>query len=577
MKVIGNRDIAGCFEKLADLLEIEGSNPFRIRAYRNAARLVMDLGEEVGARVERGDDLAAIDGIGRDLAEKIEEMVRTGRFPALEEKHREIPESIHEVLRLPGLGPKKVAVIYRELGVSDLDGLEKAAREGLVRGLAGLGEKTEAKILKAIELRREVSGRFLRVWVREEADAILGVLRGVDEGARLEIAGSTRRCKETIGDLDILAVSSAPAGLMEALMEYDGVEDVSARGPTKSSVVLVSGLQVDLRVVDEESFGGALDYFTGSKAHNIAVRRRAQQRGLKINEYGVYRGEQRIGGDTEEDVYSVLGLAWIPPELREDRGEMEAAERDELPRLIERRDIRGDLHSHTTASDGKHSPEEMAAAARDAGLTYLAVTDHSRRLTLANGLDADRLLRQIDEIDRLNEELRGITLLKGSEVDILEDGELDLPDEVLSRLDLVVGSVHSFFGLSREKQTERILRAMDHAYFSILGHPTGRVLLSREAYDVDVLRVIEHARERGCCLELNANPRRLDLNDTYARMAKESGVLISVATDAHRAGDFANLEYGIGQARRGWLCPGDVLNARPLGEVRKLLRETMGG
>jgi DNA polymerase (family X) len=576
MTAMSNREMAGEFEKLADLLEMEGANPFRVRAYRNAARVVGDLGEEVAALLGRGEDVAGLEGIGRDLAEKIEGLVKTGLLPALEEMHGQIPPTIHEVLRLPGLGPKKVGVIFRELGVSDLDGLEKAAREGRVRGLAGLGEKTEANILKAIVRRREVAGRFLRARVREEADGLLAVLRGGDGDARLEVAGSYRRGRETVGDLDILAVSAGSEALMDALVGYERVEDVLARGSTKSSVVLGSGLQVDLRVVAEEAFGAALHYFTGSKAHNIAVRRRAQQLGLKVNEYGVYHGDERIAGDAEESVFGALGLAWIPPELREDRGEVEAAEADALPRLVERGDLRGDLHSHTTASDGRHSLAAMAAAARKAGLTYLAVTDHSQRLTVANGLDADRLLRQIDEIDRVNETLKGITLLKGSEVDILEDGELDLPDEVLSRLDLVVCSVHSQFGLSRERQTGRILRAMDHSYFSILAHPTGRILLTRDAYDVDVPRLIAHARERGCFLELNANPQRLDLHDVHVRMAKEAGVLVSIATDAHCTDDLANLEHGIAQARRGWLCREDVLNARPLAQVRKLLRKTMG-
>ena len=431
-------------------------------------------------------------------------------------------------------------------------------------------------MLKAFAHRRDASKRFRRITIRPTLDALTTALQKAEPNAELTVAGSYRRAKETVGDLDILAVSELPQALMDALVAFEQVEDVNAHGPTKSSVVLRSGLQVDLRVVEEGSFGAALHYFTGSKAHNIAVRRRAQQRGLKVNEYGVTRDDEKVAGATEEELFAALELAWVPPELREDRGEMEAAEAGTLPVLIEETDLWGDLHSHSTASDGRNTVEEMAEAANAAGLTYLAVTDHSKRLTVANGLDEDRLRLQIEQIDRINAKLEGFTLLKGSEVDILEDGRLDLSNDVLQRLDLVVASVHSLFGLSREKQTERVLRAMENPYFSILAHPTGRILLKREPYEIDIPRIIEAAAQRGCFLELNANPQRLDLSDVYCRMAKDAGVLISIDSDAHRAADFSNLFYGVGQARRGWLCKEDVLNARPLEELRPLLKRTMG-
>jgi DNA polymerase (family 10) len=365
-----------------------------------------------------------------------------------------------------------------------------------------------------------------------------------------------------------------PAAVSERFARYDEVKDVMASGKTRSSVRLRSGIQVDLRVVEPQSLGAALVYFTGSKAHGIALRRLAQEQGLKINEYGVFRGAERIAGDTEESVYAAIGLDWVAPELREDRGEVEAARRHRLPRLVQLADLRGDLHSHTKASDGHNSLRDMALAALDSGLTYLAITDHSRRLAVAHGLDAVRLAKQIDEIDRLNAELRGITLLKGIEVDILEDGSLDLPDSVLARLDIVVGAVHSNFALSRVKQTERLLRAMDHPHFSILAHPGGRLLGEREGYEADWPRVMRKAKARGCFLELNSHPARLDMLDTQCQMAKDEGVLVSINSDAHSRLEFANLRHGVGQARRGWLEKMDVLNTRTLAELRPLLART---
>ena len=568
---VHNADIAGAFDEIADLLEIRGDNPFRIRAYRNAARTISDLGEELRDQVEKGDDLTRIAGIGKDLAQKIGQMVITGRIAQLEELRQSLPAGLLDMLRLPGLGPKRVKLLHDDLKIQDLAQLAAAARAGRIRELKGFGEKIEAGILKAIETRQTEGRRFRRASVTPYAEALVTHLRAVPGVQQVELAGSYRRARETIGDLDILAEAAESSAVMDRFVSYDEVQQVLAKGETKSSVLLRSGIQVDLRVVPAASFGAALQYFTGSKAHNIAVRKIAQTQGLKVNEYGVMQGERQVAGRTEREVYAKLGLAWTPPELREDRGEVEAAERGELPPLVEAGDIRGDLHNHSTWSDGAQTIEAMAEAARARGYEYFALCDHSKRLTVANGLDEKRLARQIAEIDALNATFKGFRLLKGIECDILEDGSLDLSDDILKELDLVVVSVHSKFNLSREAQTARVLKAMDNRYASILAHPTGRLILEREPYEIDIPRVIEHAKQRGCFLELNSNPMRLDLNDVYCQMAKQAGVLISINVDGHHAKDLANIAFGIGQARRGWLEKRDVLNTRPLKELLRLL------
>ncbi len=572
---VHNADIAALFEEIADRLEIQGANPFRIRAYRNAARTLGELPQEARALLEKGEDLTRLPGIGDDLAAKIREIVTTGRCSLLERLRRELPPAVTELLQIPGLGPKRVKALYHDLEVQTVEQLARAARDGRIRALPGFGERTELNILQAVEAHVSQARRFKLAVAAQYADALTAFLQAVPGVERVIVAGSFRRMRETVGDLDILVTAAADSPVMQHFTAYDEVADVLSAGSTRASVVLRSGLQVDLRVVEEASYGAALVYFTGSKAHNIAIRRLAQKLGLKLNEYGVFRGATRIAGEDEASVYRSIGLPWIPPELREDRGEIEAARAGRLPRLLELSDLRGDLHVHTRATDGHDSLREMARAANENGLEYLAITEHSRRLGVAHGLDPLRLARQCGEIDRLNPELGGITLLKGIEVDILEDGSLDLPDEVLGRLDLVVGAVHSQFHLSRAKQTERILRAMDHPHFTLLAHPSGRLIEQREPYDVDMLRIIRHARDRGCFLELNAHPDRLDLLDSHCQMAKEEGVLVSINSDAHSRFDFANLRYGVGQARRGWLEKGDVLNTRPLAALRRLLRRTM--
>lgn len=569
---VHNAEVAALFQQIADLLEIENANPFRVRAYRNAARELEALGVPVAELLANGEDLTELPGIGKDLAAKIGEIVETGKCRLLTKLQRATPPSVAEMLQVPGLGPKRVRTLYHELDVHTVEQLARAARDGRVRELHGFGAKTEQRILDALAARSGQPERFKLAVAAQYAEPLRAHLAKVPGVVDVVLAGSYRRSRETVGDLDILVTARDARVVMDRFVGYDEVTQVLSRGGTRASVRLRCGIQVDLRVVDAQDFGAALLYFTGSKAHNIELRRLARQRHLKISEYGVFRGRKRVAGDTEASVYETVGLPWIAPELRENHGEIEAARAGRLPKLVELSDLRGDLHAHTRATDGHNTLREMAEAAQSRGFAYLAITEHSRRLTMAHGLDTRRLRRQIEEIDRLNETLRGFTVLKGIEVDILEDGSLDLPDEVLSELDLVVAAVHSQFHLSRARQTQRILRAFDNPHVSILAHPTGRLLAAREPYDVDMLRIVRAARDSGCCLELNANPDRLDLVDVHCQMAHEEQVLVAISSDAHRVQDFDNLRYGVGQARRGWLEKDDVLNTRPLAKLKSLLR-----
>jgi len=569
---VHNRQIADMFGRLADLLEIEGANPFRVRAYRNAARVVGGYPRSLADRLAEGADLTDLSGIGEDLAAKIQTIVRTGRLPKLEEVEKRTPPALTELMKVPGLGPKRVKALYQALNVRSLEDLRRALRAGRVRELPGFGAKTEAAIREGIDRAGRSEQRTLRPDAEEIAAPLLAHLQAVPGVKDVALAGSYRRCRETVGDLDILVTCRRGAPVMQALVDYDEVETVAAQGDTRSTVILASGLQVDLRVVPQVSWGAALHYFTGAKAHNIAVRRMGAAKGLKINEYGVFRGERRVAGRTEEEVFAQVGLPYIVPELREDRGEIEAALAGTLPALVTLADIRGDLHAHTAATDGQDSLEAMARAAHARGYEYLAITDHSRRVAMAHGLDRRRLAEQIDAIDALNERLAGLVVLKGIEVDILEDGSLDLPDSILDRLDVVVCSVHYQFALPRAKQTTRILRALDNPRCNILAHPTGRLLNERAAYDVDLEAVLTGAKERGCAVELNAQPSRLDLDDLACRLAKEIGVLVAISTDAHSTGNLDYMRYGVDQARRGWLEPADVINTRSLAELEGLLR-----
>jgi DNA polymerase (family X) len=560
---VHNADIAAAFEEIAELLELGDENPFRIRAYRNAARIVGGLSLDLAGSLAAGKELPKLPGIGEDLAGRIHEIADTGTCKLLERLRKKFPAGITELMRLPGLGPKRVRALF-DRRITSLEALERAARSGKLAEIPGFGDKTAQRLADAAAAHAKKKVRFKIAVAAQYAEPFAKHL-----GAT--VAGSYRRMKETVGDLDFLVASDKPEAVAKRFASYGEVKQVTAQGPTRASAVLACGLQCDLRVVAKESFGAALHYFTGSKAHNIAVRKLGIVRGLKVNEYGVWKGKKRTAGETEESVYKSVGLPYIEPELREDAGELEAARRGELPKLIEPPDLMGDLHSHTSATDGRNTLREMALAAKAFGLEYLAITDHSRRLTLAHGLDPQRLAKQIAEIDELNRSLKGITLLKGIEVDILDDGTLDLPDSILSKLDLVVGAVHSRFDLPRAKQTERILKAMENPFFSILAHPTGRLIGEREPYDVDMLAVVRKAKRLGVALEVNSQPARLDLTDAHCRMAKEEGVLVAVNSDAHGVDGFELLRYGVGQARRGWLEKKDVLNARPLGELRKWL------
>jgi len=576
---VHNADIARVFEEIAELLELEDANPFRVRAYRNAARVVGEQRFDIAARLAQGEALPKLPGIGEDLGAKIEEIATTGSCALRERLARRAPAGITELLHLPGLGPKRVRALNRELDVHGLAQLVRAAQDGRLRTLAGFGEKTEKTLLDAALAQLGTTKRFKLAVAGEYAKSLVAHLEKTRGVKNVVVAGSYRRMKETVGDLDILVIAetkTAARAAMSCFVEYGEVKKVLAQGETRASVVLASGLQVDLRVVPPESAGAALHYFTGSKAHNIALRRMAQAKKLKVNEYGVFHGERRIAGETEESVYKVFGLPWIPPELREDQGEIEAARQGTLPKLVTLEDLKGDLHAHTRATDGRNTLEEMAQAARARGFAYLAITEHSRRVTVAHGLDPQALARQVAAIDALNAKLKGFTLLKGIEVDILEDGTLDLPDAALAPLDLVVGAVHSNFKLSRARQTARILAAMESPFLSILAHPSGRLIDAREPYDVDMLAIVRKAKARGIALELNAHPERLDLSDVHCRMAKDEGVLVCVNSDAHSVDEFDNLRYGIGQARRGWLEKGDVLNTRGLGVLRKFLARGRG-
>lgn len=566
-----NADIARTLNRLANLLDIEGANAFRVRAYRSAAQTIESYPHALQDMVARDEPLTELSGIGRDLAEKITELINTGHLTVLEDVEKRLPPGLLQLMRVSQLGPRRVRQLHETLGIDSLESLKKAAREGRIRALEGFGEKTEAGILKEAERLEDAPPRTRLDEAHRAAADLIAWLEHAKSAQRISAAGSLRRGLDTVGDLDILVSSDDGPAIMAHLMDYPEIAETVSHGETKSTVYLHSGLQVDVRVVADQSFGAALYYFTGSQAHNIATRKMATDRGLKINEYGIYKGKKQLAGRTEEDVLSRIDLPWIPPELRENRGEIEAAREGKLPELITLEDIRGDLHMHTTASDGKASLEDMVHAAKSRGYRYIAITDHSKRLAMANGLDARRLREQMAEIDALNERLKNFTVLKGNEVDILEDGTLDLPDDVLRELDVCVFSVHSKFNLSREKQTSRILRAMDNPYVNILAHPTGRIINGREGYEVDIEAVLRGARARGVFLEINAQPARLDLADHWARMARDIGVALAINTDAHAPEQLGHMALGVTQARRGWLEKKDVLNTRTVTQLKKLM------
>lgn len=570
---VKNAEISEIFDKIADLLEISGDNPFRIRAYRKAAFAINDLGRDVSALTK--EELLKIPGIGRDLAGKIEEYTHTGKIASFENLKSEIPESLVTLLSIPGLGPKTVSMLYKKLKVKDIDDIKRLIRSQKLSTLPGIKEKTEKNIIKGIEMLRRYSSRHPIGKILPLAEEIQDYLSSHAPVSRLNIAGSLRRWKETIKDIDIIATSPRPEEVMKIFTNMPLVKDIVAKGPTKSSIVTKEGIQVDVRVVDEDSYGSALCYFTGSKAHNIRLRQLAVRSGLKLNEYGIFRerDDKRLGGRTEDEVYKILGLQYVPPELREDSGEVEAARRNVLPQLIELKDLKGDLHVHSNWSDGALEIEDLVSIAKGRGYKYLALTDHSKGLGVARGLNEERIMDQKKKIDSLNRKNRGFRLLAGIEINIKSDGTLDFEDNFLNQFDIVVASVHSGFKQSRKQVTDRIMTAMRNPHVSVIAHPTGRLIGERDAYEIDMEKIISTAAETGTALEINAYPLRLDLADVYVRHAKSRGVQIAISTDSHTEGQFDYMAYGIAVARRGWLEKKDVLNTLSYGSLMKKLNQ----
>lgn len=566
-----NRAIAAMFNDIADMLEIKQDTPFRITAYRRAARALEGLTEDVAQVAARGA-LLSLPGIGKGTAEKIQEFLQTGHCAYYDELRASLPAGITTLMSVPEVGPKTALMLHEKLGIATIEQLEQACRDGRVRTLPRMGEKTEANILKGIALIQRTKERQPIGKVLPLAREIMEALRALPEVRELSVAGSLRRMKETIGDVDVLVTSSRPERVMETFTELPRVRQVLAKGLKRSSILLDSGIQADVRVVEPESFGAALQYFTGSKDHNVKLRERAVRADLKINEYGVFRvkDEKRLAGRTEDEVYRAVGLPWIPPEVREDQGEIELADRGKLPALVALADIRGDLQMHTRWSDGSETAEAMARAAKELGYEYIAITDHSQSLKFVGGVPVDELRANAKTCKKVSDRV-GIAVLMGTEVDILPDGRLDYPDDVLAALDVVVASVHSRFNMPRDEMTARIARAMESPHVDIIGHPTGRLLSHRDAYEVDMEALVEAAKWTETALEINASPERLDLSDAHAKLARERGVMLVVSTDAHSRYELAHIGYGIAVARRAWAQKADVLNTRPLGELRDWL------
>ncbi len=574
-----NADIAKIFYEIADLLEIKGENPFRVRSYRNAGLVIEGLPESVKAIVEKNEkELEEIPGIGKSIHEKIVEILKTGKCSYHQELLKEFPSGILELLKVQGVGPKKVKLLYENLGIKNVSDLEKAASAGRLRDLPGMGEKTEANILKAIKGLKGSEGRFKIAAALSYAEPLVEYLKKTPDVFDVQLAGSLRRWKDTIGDIDILVTCKKGAPVMDRFVSYPDVYSVVAKGETKSTVILKNGLQADVRVLEKKAYGAALQYFTGSKQHNIAIRDKAKKIGLKISEYGVFRekDDKCVTGEKEEDVYKAIGLPWIPPELRENRGEIEAAEKERLPLLVDIKDIKGDLHIHTNESDGSNTIEEMAEYAMKKGYQYIAVTEHSKAVGIAHGLDEKRLLRQMNEIDKINSQLvtrnPKFRILKGIEVDIKADGSLDLDVKVLTKLDIVVGAVHSKFNMTEDEMTKRIIKAIESGIINIIAHPTGRLIAAREPYPVNMKKVMEAAKKNKVIMELNAYPDRLDLNDIHCKLAKEMGVMVAISTDSHNRLHMENIKFGVYTARRGWLEKKDIINTRSLNDLLKILQ-----
>jgi DNA polymerase (family 10) len=577
---VDNPEIARTLEEVADILEIQNANPFRIRAYRNAVRTVETLMVPLRRWIEEGRPLTDLPNIGKEMANHIREMVETGTLGFRDELLAEVPRPLIELMRLPGLGPKKARKIWDELKISSVDELEAAAQAGRIASLPGFGAKTQERILAGIQEYRQHGSRILLTDAERSVEPLLAWLRESPEIERLEVAGSYRRRRETVGDIDLLAIASQPVPVMERFRGYAQVDKILMAGDTRSTIVLGSGLQVDLRVVPQKCYGAALVYFTGSKEHNVKLRRRAVEKGLRISEYGVFKIHEEhaehdgewIAGREEEDVYATVGLAWIAPEMREDWGEIEAAAAGRLPNLIRQEDLRGDLHMHSTWSDGRNSIEEMVEACAARGYEYMVISDHSKALSMVNGLDAYRLSQQWKEIDEVRARHPEIHVLRSMEVDILGDGSLDLEDEMLDGLDIVLVSLHSRFDLPEDQQTERVLRALEHPAVSVFCHPTARIINRRKPVEMDIEVVLRRAAELRVAVELNSSPHRLDLKDTHLKLAKELGCKVVINTDSHRTRELDLMRYGIEQARRAGLEAGDVLNTFPFGKLQKALR-----
>lgn len=569
---VTNDEIARNLKEMADLLEIKGADFFRIRAYRQAVDAIAEIQESLSEMVQQGKDLAELKGIGDAIALKIADLVTTGKIHQLEDLKKEYPPELITLTRVENLGPKRVGKLFRELKVVTIDDLKKVVSNGKLDALEGFGPKLVSEISKDLERANFEETRIQ--WAEAEALAqpLLEFLKNIKGVKQVEIAGSYRRKKETVGDFDLLATAKDGVAVITAFLEYPSIKKAMAEGPTRATVILETGMQVDLRVVPDDSFGAALQYFTGSKTHNIGTRKLALEKGLKLNEYGMYKGDKKVAGATEEEIYKILDLEWVTPELREDRGELEAAAKHTLPTLLELKDIKGDFQFHTDHSDGTATLEEMAAAAQAQGLEYVVVTDHSKFVGITHGQDEAQLAKQIKEVAALNKKLKNFTVLAGVEVDILADGALALPDSILEKLDVVIAAIHTNFKLDREHQTKRLIAAINNPNVDMIAHPTGRILNQRSGYEIDLERVVAAAKEKKVALEINAHPSRLDLDDKAAKYVKDQGVKLVLSTDSHATDGFALMRFGINQARRAWLEKDDVLNTLSLQKLLDYIR-----
>ena len=569
---MNNKDIALALEEMATLMELNGENPFRIRSYSNAVRQIELLKEPATDLIAQGT-LDSVRGVGKKLAENIATLVETGKLPGVDDLKAELPEGLLEMLDVPGLGAKRVRGIYEALGISDVDALAKACEAGEIEKLSGFGKKTAQNILQGVAYLQKHRGRFLSRTALAEAENIRAYLADLPGVMRLEVTGSVRRRMETSKDVDVVVSTDDPAAVGDAFVKYEGVEEVTGQGDTKVSVILESGMSADLRLVSDDEFPYTIHHFTGSKEHNTLMRQRAKERNWKLNEYGLFDGDKRIDCADETELFAALGLAFITPELREGQGEIEAAESDKLPNLVTEKDLKGTLHVHTTYSDGRNSVEEMAKAALELGYSYIGICDHSKAAAYANGLNEARVRKQWEEIDAVNATLDGIRVLKGIEVDIMSDGHLDFEDDFLAEFDVVVASIHSKFSMSEQEATERVIRAVENPHVDILGHLTGRLLLSREGYPLNIRAVIDAAAESGTAIEINANPARLELDWRYLDYAKEKGVQIPINTDAHSIEGLSDMHFGVGIARKGGLEKADVQNALSLDDFLANLQQ----